>query len=460
MKFRYGFKQIVASVLAFVMAAAVFADNLKSDDYLIVTNASYQDQINEYQQMLDDYKQQQAQLDAQIQANKDNLENELAYQKDIQDQIDTVESTLELLSTYIYELKVDIKTCEDDIAVKEAQIEQKKIEIEEGKDAFLRRLRAMYISGDDTYANVILGATDFYDMLMKTELVKRVAEYDKQIIDELYDLKKQLEAEEIALEEKKAELEVTLEEYDAQRDEQENQRLKLQDLYAESEMKADQFKNDIDQSQHEHDELAGDMLDIEDIIADLVEKEEERLAEEERKKQEALLQQQQQQQQQQGSTGNNHNGLGGTYGGDIYYTGSGIFAWPVPGFYHVTSGVGWRWGSYHKGIDISSYGIRGANICASDSGTVVKVNNTCSHDWGKSGSCGCGGGYGNYCIINHGNGYMTLYAHAQYINVSPGDEVNQGDVLGIIGSTGWSTGDHLHFEVRLNGTTMNPLDYV
>ncbi|MBE6837617.1 MAG: hypothetical protein E7509_06500 [Ruminococcus sp.] len=450
MKFRYGVKQILACATAFVIAASIVVSN-GNQDYQIVSEASYQNQINKYQEQLEEYKKQQEALDAQLQANKNNLQNELAYQKDIQNQITNVEGSLKVLSDYIFDLKTDIKTCEDDIAVKEAEIEKKTQEIAEGKDAFLQRLRAMYIAGDDTYASVLIGATDFYDMLMKVELVKRVAGYDKQVIDELYDLKKQLEAEEEALEIKKGELEATLEEYNTQKTEQENQRVKLQDLYEESERKADQFKNDIDQSEHDHDELAGEMLDLEDIIADLVAKEEER------KKQEAL---QQQQQQQKPSGGNNNNGLGGTFGGDIHVNGSGVFAWPVPGFYHVTSGIGWRWGSYHKGIDISSYGIRGANITASDSGTVVKVNNSCRHDWGKSGSCGCGGGYGNYCIINHGNGYMTLYAHAQYMNVSVGQQVSQGQTLGIIGSTGWSTGDHLHFEVRLNGTAVNPLDYV
>lgn len=466
MNFKYGakrFKRIIASVTAFVIVAALVVSNAGNDGYQIKTEASYQEEINKYQQQLEDYKQQQAELDAMISQNKDNLENEMAYQADIQSQISTVENTLEVLGNYIYELRVDIKACEDDIAVKEDEIEKKRIEIEEGKDAFLKRLRAMYIAGDDTYASVVLGSTDFYDMLMKVELVKRVAGYDKQLIDDLYDLKKQLEAEEVALEAKKGELEVEVDEFNTQKEAQEEQRIKLQDLYAESEKKADQFQNAITDGEHSQDELMGEVLDLEDVIADLVQKEEERIAEEERKKQEALLLQQQQQQQRPSggtSSGSNGNGLGGTWGGDIYQSGSGIFAWPVPGFYHVTSGIGWRWGSYHKGIDISSYGIRGASICASDSGTVVKVNNGCTHDWGKNGSCGCGGGYGNYCIINHGNGYMTLYAHAQYINVSVGQEVNTGDVLGIVGSTGWSTGDHLHFEVRYNGTAMNPLNYV
>ena len=77
------------------------------------------------------------------------------------------------------------------------------------------------------------------------------------------------------------------------------------------------------------------------------------------------------------------------------------FAWPVPGAYSVSSGVGARWGSYHTGLDIPA--AHGTPIHASCSGKVIKIYTTCTHDYGKEESCGCGGGYGNYVIIDHGN---------------------------------------------------------
>ena len=82
--------------------------------------------------------------------------------------------------------------------------------------------------------------------------------------------------------------------------------------------------------------------------------------------------------------------------------------------------------------------------------------NTCTHNYGKQGSCGCGGGYGNYCIIDHGGGYSTVYAHATEIIVKEGQQVSTGDVIGYVGSTGESTGYHLHFEVRIDGERKNP----
>ena len=461
-------KQVAAALTAFIVAATMIVSNNSNKPEITTEAASYQEQINEYQQQLEDYKQQQAEIDAQLQQNKNDLENEKAYQEDLLVQIDTVENTLEVLSNYILQLKKDISACETDIADKEKAIEEKKVEIEEGKQAFMARLRAMYIAGEGSYSSLILSADGLYDMLMKTELVKRVADYDNKIISELYDLKKQLEAEEEALEIKKQELEVQMTEYNTQKEEQDVQREKLSGLYAESQESAEELEGLIIQGESDYSELEGEMMDIQDVIDDLVAQEEQRKKEEEerkrreeeeRKKQEALAQQNQQSGSSDSSESSNNSGSSSS-SDDSFQYGSGIFAWPVPGYYNITSGVGWRWGAYHKGIDISSYGIRGANICASDSGTVVKVNNSCSHDYGKSGSCGCGGGYGNYCIINHGNGYMTLYGHAQYMNVSVGQKVNQGDVLGIVGSTGFSTGDHLHFEILLNGVAQNPLNYL
>ncbi len=136
------------------------------------------------------------------------------------------------------------------------------------------------------------------------------------------------------------------------------------------------------------------------------------------------------------------------------------FIWPTPGYYYISSGFGARWGTTHKGIDVGDAGIMGASVCASKSGTVTYVYNSCTHNYAKTSSCGCGGGYGNYIIIQHDGTYSTLYGHLTSASVSVGDYVQQGQVIGTVGSTGWSTGAHLHFEVRVNGKQQDPLDYV
>ena len=122
--------------------------------------------------------------------------------------------------------------------------------------------------------------------------------------------------------------------------------------------------------------------------------------------------------------------------------GSGSFTWPTNGGY-VSSKMGYRWGKIHKGIDIarpSNYTIK-----AADHGIVV--------------SAGWDGGYGNKVVIDHQNGYRTVYAHLKSIGVSYGQKVEKGAAIGVMGSTGDSTGIHLHFEVYKNGARQNPLNY-
>ena len=106
------------------------------------------------------------------------------------------------------------------------------------------------------------------------------------------------------------------------------------------------------------------------------------------------------------------------------------------------------------------YKTHGTPIHASCSGKVIKINTTCTHDYGKEESCGCGGGYGNYVIIDHGNEFITLYGHLSEVDVEIGDEVKKGDVIGKMGSTGFSTGDHLHIEIRYQGYILNPAFYL
>ena len=122
----------------------------------------------------------------------------------------------------------------------------------------------------------------------------------------------------------------------------------------------------------------------------------------------------------------------------------GQFAWPVPGYTHISCG----YSSDHKAIDINrtnGKSIDGAPIVAANSGKVVKAG------WDNS--------YGNYVMIDHGGGYSTLYAHASSLAVSTGQQVDRGQTIAYVGSTGDSTGPHLHLEVRVNGVRQNPMDW-
>lgn len=125
---------------------------------------------------------------------------------------------------------------------------------------------------------------------------------------------------------------------------------------------------------------------------------------------------------------------------------SGTFLWPIPSLREITSYFEWRWGTFHKGIDISGANAYGSTIVAADGGVVELA------DWND--------GYGECVIINHGNGKKTLYGHCSSLLVSAGEAVSKGQPIARVGSTGYSTGAHCHFEVIVGGVNKNPLDYV
>ena len=135
-----------------------------------------------------------------------------------------------------------------------------------------------------------------------------------------------------------------------------------------------------------------------------------------------------------------------SYSSDASSYSIGSFMWPVPYTSRVSSYYGWRWGRLHEGIDIADSGVYGKAIVASDGGVVTFAGDK-------------GDGYGYYAIVDHGNGYETVYAHCSSLAVSNGQYVSQGDVIGYVGSTGYSTGPHLHFEIRENGVKLNPMNF-
>ena len=124
---------------------------------------------------------------------------------------------------------------------------------------------------------------------------------------------------------------------------------------------------------------------------------------------------------------------------------TGKFVWPVPICHNMSRGFS----SGHKALDITNGPIKvlGQKFIAADGGVVVEASN------------GWNGGYGNMIRIRHSGGYETIYAHCKTLYVVPGQKVTKGQVLGLIGSTGRSTGPHLHFEVRLNGRAIDPMQF-
>ena len=241
-------------VLAFTIAVVASMTMLAGGTQPVMTaqNASAESQaiknnkkkISSAKDKISELEQKQADLDKQINSTKDDISKEEENQKAIQEQIETVQETILTLEDSITDLETEIADLEEAIAKSEIKIKNKRTEIENGVVDFKQRLRAMYVAGNSSYTDILIGSTDFYDMLMKIELVKRVADHDNTMIDGLVELKGEYESQEAELEANKTELETnkaTLEEQKAYHTEQKK---KLDDLYAKSQAVIDQLEED------------------------------------------------------------------------------------------------------------------------------------------------------------------------------------------------------------------------
>ena len=346
-----------------------------------------------------------ATVNSNIAASKNNIKKEKEYQAAISEKIELTEENILIITAQIDELSATISGLETDIENQEKDIEEKIA-------LFKTRLRSMYMSGGNNYASVLAGSTDFYDLLTRMELVERVAEHDDKMIDDLNEMLDNLEQTKAEVEEKKVEAEGVKAEYEVQKAE-------LNSAYEQS--SSQQQKLEREYQEYLKNKAA---LDKEAEAAEAaIRAEIARLA---------------------------------TMGGNF----NGQFLWPVPGYTYISSYYGTRWGRLHKGIDIAGGSIAGKPAVAAASGKVIVASQTCSHNYAKWSSCGCGGGYGNYVMIDHGNGYVTLYGHFKSVAVKAGQNVAMGETVGYIGTSGYSTGYHCHFEVRKNGVPQDPMKYL
>ena len=364
-----------------------------------------------------------------LEKTKENIADQEEYVNALVSKVKVLDDKIEISHRSINDLN-------DKIQDKQAAIDDANKKIEDQMNTLRNRLRNIYMAGNTTDLEIIFGAKSFSDFLDKMELVEALSDYDNNLINsikgDLENISKEkeelekdmdsLEAEEASLESDQQELNKILEE---------NKEL-LAGLYKTSDKATSEIQNGALESD-----------DIEKAISNYY-AEKARL-EAERAEQER----------------NNNSNSGGSSSGtvhdDLEVSPSG-FVWPCPGYYYLTSEWNEDRGSYNHGaIDIADAGIMGADVVAAKEGVVIDSYNGCYHNWGKDGSCGCGGGYGNYVMIAHDGGKMTVYGHLSTTMVYTGQHVYQGQVIGFVGSTGHSTGAHLHFETRLNGVKYNPM---
>jgi len=388
---------------------------------------------------------------------------------------ETLLSKISVMNEKIILTRESIEKLNKSIKGKQGEVDKQNEEIDGQIDALCERLSLIYMAGSASNLEILLGAKDFGDFIDKIELVKTLSAYDRQMIDELNEKIDDIETDKKKMEDDKSKLEKTEADLQKEIDELnklvESNKAALTELTAKSEQARaalDAAKTQTSELEAEHmAEIAAEQAAAQSQTLTPEQQEAAKRAAAEAQKQEAQRrqqQEQQQQEQQQGgeSSGSDDSGSGGSSGGGEVtpIPVSSGYTWPCPGYYYLTSLWNEDRATYNHGaIDIGG-GNWGAAVVAADGGTVVDTCTYCTHNYPKAmtDNCGCGGGYGNYVKIDHGNGKVTIYAHFTFVVVSPGQTVSKGQLLGYVGTTGQSTGPHLHFECRLNGVRYNPMD--
>lgn len=401
-------RKIIVFILSFVMilnvfSISAFAVSQQEIDALKAQRDILTQQRKEKQETVDKLEAEQADI----------LERKQALDERNMIAIEQMELNAEEIE--LYDKMIAEKAEELEEAVKREQDQLQK---------YRERVRAMEENGEFSLLDIVLASGNMAELLANLDDIGEIMESDRQLEDEYIEARKNTESVKAEYETVKAEIE---EKQQVLRDEQKG----LEEEILEASNLLLEIKNDLENREAEYARIMEAEDEANAEIERLIAQREKEL-EEERKQQEAQ----------------NQAGQGGNSGGGVV-TGSGSFAWPTPGVTYITSRFGMRihpvtgGEKFHSGLDIGAS--FGTAIQASDSGTVI-----------LAGVCG---GYGNCVMVDHGNGYTTVYGHMSSIAVSKDQSVSQGEVLGYVGDTGITSGPHLHFEIRENNQRIDPAQF-
>jgi murein DD-endopeptidase MepM/ murein hydrolase activator NlpD len=340
----------------------------------------------------------------------------VAKMKEINDSINATEKKIAAFSTQISDQQVNIDETNAQIAETEKKLAKAQSDLN-------NRLVNIYKEGNINYLEVLFQSEDFSDFLTRFEYLSFISKRDKDLVDEVSATKAQLDNQKATLEQQLQSLNALKAEEEGVKGLLQEQQATQKSVYAELEKDEAAIKENIAVMQATSAEIGNQIVALQ---------------------QQAAAQQAAQQQ---------AAGSGATVApstGNIQNSAAGGGVWPAPASRIITSTYGGRAypidGSYnfHLGLDIGAG--YGTPVVAYQGGTVIIA----TYHWS----------YGNYVVVDHGNGLSTLYAHMSALNVSAGSKVSAGQQVGAVGSTGSSTGPHLHFEVRINGSTVDPAPYL
>ena len=314
------------------------------------------------------------------------------------------------LSQELEEIVADMAEIKEQIEAKEAELEKKEEELIQAQndqyESMKKRIKYMYENGSGQFIEVLFEAKNITDFLNKAEYISTISDYDRDMLKEFQDVVAEVEAQEQQLQKEYDEIEAMQNELI---EKQETAVCGINDL-----------QDEFYEKDSEIDEMSEELQELKEAVATAERKQRERAS----------------------SYSNS--------AGASVVSGNGMFTHPCPGYTRISSYFGWREqplpgaSTNHKGMDFAAP--TGTPIYAAAAGTVT--------------SAGYSGNAGNLIIINHGNGLQTYYMHCHKIYVKAGQKVSKGQNIAIVGTTGNSTGPHLHFQVMSGGTPVNPQNYL
>lgn len=347
------------------------------------------------------------------------------------------------------------------ITEKEAELEQAKAKEAEYQAEFEQRVRAMEERGNVSYWSVLFQASDFSDLLDRIDMIGEIMDADDQVLDQLAEARQAVAQAKTDLEASRQGQQETLAQQQSQQAQLQAQQAEVDQLIQEIATQGDVYAKQIEKLEATQDDVAQQIAEAEATYQKQLAAEKaaaEKAAAEKAAAEKAAAEQAAkaaqaaaQKQQSSGSSASGSSSSSGSQSSQTTASASGFF-WPIASSHRVTSPFGWRTHpitgrrNLHGGIDIAAP--NGTPIMASKAGVVV------ISQYGSS--------YGNYVVISHPDGTRTLYAHMSQRNVSAGDTVRQGQTVGLVGSTGSSTGNHLHFETWTGSSSssrVNPMQF-
>ncbi len=407
-KFVLQAKKILAAACIVFMSAAVFTPSS------VVVEAKTLKQLKSERQSLSQKTQQAKNALAAAQKQKAGMQQE----------IDALDKVVAAASEELNKSREDLEDVSNRLEESQAALEKATAEREQQFEVFGERIKFFYEKGDTGYLDIVLESKSISDMLARMQYVEDIMQYDNKLLDNLKEAEQTIKVKTAEIAEEKAEVEELVKENEAKQQE-------LNKALDEKKAKLQAYESDEKKYQ--------EMIASNEKASQNVERLINQAAAEAAKSAK--------------SSKSSSGGSKGSSGGGTVYTG-GKLNWPVPakaasssslssGFVNRVSPISGR-REHHTGYDIPAP--YGSAIVAAESGTVIYS--------------GWMSGYGNTIMISHGGGLVTLYGHNSSLVVSKGQTVSRGQTVAKCGSTGWSTGNHCHFEVRVNGGAVSPASYL